>query len=168
MTSRIGVSFGLVKRSCYLHSSALSGDLQTVNASIWQGISLDEANELGRTALMFAAFNGLNEVINLLIENCAELNLENDQGRTHLMFTTSGPFPETISQLLVNGADVNCSDSVEEWTPLMYAAAEGNLKIIELLLEYGADASLEDKDGDRAIDFASGSDHTNMETRREQ
>jgi len=143
-----------------LRGASLSGDLQTVNESIEQGISVDDTDELGRTALMFAAFNGHNEVIALLIENGADVNLENDEGRTSLMFAASGPFSETVSLLLENGADVKRSDSVEEWTPLMYAAAEGNREVVELLLEHGAKPGAEDTDGETAADFAENNGHT--------
>ena len=143
-----------------LRTAALNGDLQTVNKSIEQGILVDDTDELGRTALMFAAFNGHFEVIELLITDGADVNLVNDEGRTSLMFAASGPFPETVLRLLDNGAEVNRSDSVEEWTPLMYAAAEGNNEVIELLLEHGANPKAMDADGETAIDFAENNGHT--------
>jgi len=143
-----------------LRSAALNGELKTVNESIEQGISVDNADELGRTALMFAAFNGHNEVIELLIANGASVNRENDEGRTPLMFAASGPFPETVLLLIENEADVNRSDSVEEWTPLMYAAAEGNNEVVALLLEHGADPNAMDTDGETATDFAQNNGHT--------
>lgn len=143
-----------------LRGAALSGNFQTVNESIEQGISVDNADELGRTSLMFAAFNGHNEVIELLIANGANVNRENDEGRTPLMFAASGPFPKTVLLLIENEADVNRSDSVEEWTPLMYAAAEGNNEVVALLLEHGADPNAMDTDGETATDFAQNNGHT--------
>ena len=147
-----------------LRGAALNGDFQIVNESIDQGISVDDTDELGRTALMFASFNGHSEVIQFLIANGAEVNLENDEGRTSLMFAASGPFSQTVSLLLENGADVNRSDSVEEWTPLMYAAAEGNNEVVELLLEHGANPNAKDTDGETALDFAENNGHAQTVT----
>ena len=143
-----------------LRGAALGGDLQTVKESTDQGILVDDTDELGRTALMFAAFNGHTDVIELLLANGADVNAQNDEGRTPLMFAASGPFPEAVSLLLEEGSDVNQSDSVEEWTPLMYAAAEGNDEVVALLLEYGANADAMDTDGETASDFAQNNGHT--------
>jgi ankyrin repeat protein len=38
-------------------------------------------------------------------------------------------------------------DSEEHFTPIMFAAAEGHIDVVRILLEYNADPSLEDTDG---------------------
>lgn len=147
-----------------LWDAALNGDIQTVSETIGQGVLVDESDALGRTALMFAAFNGHTEVVRLLIDGGAEVNLRNDEGRTPLMFAASGPFSETVMLLLDKGAEVNVQDSIEEWSALMFAAAEGNRDVVEILLNHDADASLEDDDGETAIDFAVNNGHTQTVT----
>lgn len=42
----------------------------------------------------------------------------------------------------------------------MHAAAEGQLEVVRVLLEYGADPSLKDVDGDNAYIFALRNGHT--------
>lgn len=37
-------------------------------------------------------------------------------------------------------------------TPLMHAATNGNLDMIRVLMEHGADPTIEDKDGRQAVD----------------
>lgn len=142
-----------------LRGAALSGDGETVRESTEQGIFVDDTDEMGRTALMFASFNGHKDVMELLIKNGADVNKKNEEGRTPLMFAASGPFPEAVYLLLEEGADVNPSDSVEKWTPLMYAAAEGNDDVVSLLLEHGANPNAVDKDGETAADFAQNNGH---------
>jgi len=51
-----------------------------------------------------------------------------------------------IEYLIKRGADVNAKDN-EEKTPLMIAAASGDLSIMNGLLAYGADPNLQDNDG---------------------
>ena len=109
---------------------------------------------------MFASYNGHTEVIGFLIEEGAVIEKQNSEGRTPLMFASSGPFPETVELLLQNGASPDIKDSVEGWTALMYAAAEGNREVIEVLLDYDADVSLQDADGETALDFARNNGHS--------
>ena len=42
----------------------------------------------------------------------------------------------------------------------MYAAAEGNRDVIKILLAHDADPSLEDDDGEIALNFAENNGHT--------
>ena len=80
-------------------------------------------------------------------------------GRTALLYASTGPFPETVKILLDKGAKPNIIDSDEHFTPLMHAAAEGNLDVVKILLEYEADLSLTDVDGDDAESFARQAGH---------
>ena len=55
---------------------------------------------------------------------------------------------------------VNVQGKLEGFTALMTAAAEGQLDVVRLLLAYGADPGLEDKDGDTAASFARQNGHS--------
>ena len=83
-------------------------------------------------------------------------------GRTALLYASTGPFPETVKILLDKGAKANVVDSNEHFTPLMHAAAEGNLDVVKLLVAYGADLDLKDVDGDNAESFARQAGHTEI------
>ena len=74
----------------------------------------------------------------------------------------SGPFPQTAQLLLDKGAEVNSVDNNEKWTALMFAAAEGHLENVKLLLEHGADYKLKDIDGDTAASFAAKNGHSQV------
>jgi ankyrin repeat protein len=56
--------------------------------------------------------------------------------------------------LLDRGADPNTRGTLEGFTALMTAAAEGQLDVVRLLLSRGADPSVKDEDGDTAMSFA--------------
>ncbi len=79
------------------------------------------------------------------------------------MFASSGPFPETAHLLLEFGSNPNDADEYEGWTPLMFAAAEGQIEVIRVLLDYGAIPSAVDRDGDVAADHAAQNRHPEVE-----
>jgi ankyrin repeat protein len=70
------------------------------------------------------------------------------------MFASTGPNSETVTLLLKHGAEVNATDGDEHWTPLMFAAAEGQAAVIKTLLQHDANPGLKDIDGETALDFA--------------
>ena len=65
----------------------------------------------------------------------------------------------TVEYLLDAGAKVNAIDTVEQFTPLMHAAAEGQTEVVKVLLKYKADPDLKDVDGDTALSFAAQKGH---------
>ena len=69
-----------------------------------------------------------------------------------------------VQKLLKEGASVNAKSGRGK-TPLMFAAAEGQLEVIEVLLEYGADPFAVDLDGDPAANHAAQNDHPEAESR---
>ncbi|MEA3462159.1 MAG: ankyrin repeat domain-containing protein [Bacteroidota bacterium] len=142
--------------------AAHDGDLATVKALLNQGISRNAVDQEGHTALMFAAFNGHSEIVLSLLDAGAEIDLRDYMGRTALLYGATGPFPETVKILLDRGANPNVVDSDEHFSPLMHAAAEGNLEVVKVLIAYGADRSLKDVDGDDAASFALQSGHVQV------
>jgi ankyrin repeat protein len=80
------------------------------------------------------------------------------------MFASTGPFPETVQTLLEYGSDANAADDFEGWTPIMFAAGEGQLEVIQVLLDHGADPSAVDMDGQVAADHAAANSHPEAET----
>lgn len=112
--------------------------------------------KLTDTALM----NAVNrpDVVKLLIERGANINGQNTFGKTALMYAIQyGNF--TAVKLLVEGkADVNMATfgpmddceyeiQVGNRTPLMYAAWQGNIEIVNYLISKGAKTDSKDTDG---------------------
>lgn len=145
-----------------LRNAALRGQTATVRRAIEQGIKAQAADSSGQTALMLAAFNGHSDIIRYLLDEGSSVNTANTEGRTPLMFAASGPFPESVQLLLDAGADVNAMDTVEQWSALMFAAAEGQTEVVRILLTNRADPSLKDKDGETALDFAQNNNHSKV------
>lgn len=136
------------------HEAALHGHADKVREAVAAGTDMETEDEMGRTALMLAAFNGHDTVIDLLLNAGAEIDHRDQSGRTALMFASTGPNPKAVARLLDAGAEVDLVDKEEHFSALMYAAAEGQAAVVDVLLEAGADPKLKDVDGDTASDFA--------------
>lgn len=134
--------------------AAFDGNLARVKAALEKGVPVDQADESGNSLLMLAAFNGHDALAKALLAAGADIALRNTEGRTALMFASTGPFPTTVRLLIETDAEVNATDSVEHFTPIMFAAGEGLSPVVELLLEAGADPAMKDIDGDTAATFA--------------
>ncbi|RLD75136.1 MAG: ankyrin repeat domain-containing protein [Bacteroidetes bacterium] len=144
------------------HDAAYNGDLAKVKSAIESGIQADVVDKDGQNALMLAAFNGHTEIVKLLIENKVSVNTKATTGRTALMYASSGPFPQTVQLLIENNAAIDIVDNVEHFTAFMFAASEGQLEVVKILLKVGADAKLKDIDGDNAETFARKNGHVTV------
>jgi ankyrin repeat protein len=117
------------------HDAARDGDIETVREALEQGMEADTTDPAGRTALMFAAFNGHHETVKLLVDKIqrksgAHVDQCDAQRRTALIYAATGPDVETVRMLLDAGADVNAVDNDEQYNALMHAAAEGHLEVV--------------------------------------
>jgi ankyrin repeat protein len=145
-----------------LMEAAYMGKLDEVRRLVLDGTPVDPIDVERRTPLMFAAFNGHTPVAEYLLDAGTEIDAKDSSGRTALMFASSGPFAETVGLLLKRGAEVNVQGTLEGFTPLMTAAAEGLTDVVRILLAAGADRDIKDEDGDTALSFAQQNGHTEV------
>ena len=142
--------------------AAFNGKIETVRQAIEAGVDVNATDEQQRTALMFASFNGHTPVVKLLLEQGASLDHRDAAGRTALMFAATSANAESAALLLEAGAEINAVDTGERFTALMHAAAEGQVKVVQVLLKYKADPAIRDVDGDTARDFAKQNGHAEV------
>ncbi len=110
----------------------------------------------GWTLLHLAGFFGHRDAVRLLLERGADASVFsiNTMRNTPLHAALSGPLAAEGIRLLVQaGADVNARQH-GGYTPMHSAANRGDLEILDLLLERGADPDAAAEDGRRPIDFA--------------
>ena len=116
---------------------------------------------IGDTPLHWPAHNGFLEIVRMLLDAGANPNIEENNwaGGTPLHWA-SERHADIIQLLVERGADVNARVRPSVWhagaTPLIWCAKQrdDSAEAAAKLLELGADASLTDAEGKRAIDYA--------------
>lgn len=88
----------------------------------------------GKSALMYACMGGNLEIVKLIVEMGGKINVQMD-GHIALYFCTDNF--EVTKYLVENGADVNMKLG-NGWLPLFQAYRDGNIEIVKLLLNHGA------------------------------
>lgn len=91
-----------------------------------------------------------------LIEDGADIEGKDELGMTCLVIACSKGNLDIVKLLLEKGANVN-APAADGTTPLMAVAGSGSVygvEISEMLLKKGADATVRNKDGKTAVNFA--------------
>jgi len=143
-----------------LIQSAYDGKLAEVEVLVAKGVSVNLVDKKKRTLLMLAAYNGHTSVVEFLYGKGADINAKDSGGQTALFYTSKRSFNETAEFLVKNGAEVNVQSKKKGVTALMIAAALGNVKMVRLLLDNGADPALHDNFGATAEVIAQKKGHS--------
>jgi ankyrin repeat protein len=106
--------------------------------------------------LIEAASAGDAERVRALLAGGAPVDAADDQGRTALHHAVVATRLEVVDLLLGAGADVDRRAGVRRQTPLALACSflpwlGGSVRVLERLLDAGADAEAEDEHGDRPV-----------------
>jgi ankyrin repeat protein len=114
---------------------------------------VDVRNPQGETPLMLAVLKGHFAIAKQLAQRDADIN-KPDWAPLHYAATHAGPHAaEQVKWLLEQHAYID-AESPNGTTPLMMAAQYGSEEIVQLLLEEGADPSISNSLGLKALDFA--------------
>jgi len=133
----------------------LRNDAGEVERLLRAGISPEEKDREGRTAIINAAIDANEEIVKALIAAGADLNAQDRNGYTALHFAGQRYRPEIAGLLLKHGAEVDRRDAYGN-TPLWRAVFEskGRGDLIRLLLEHGADRNLANDSGVSPVQLA--------------
>ena len=162
------------------------GDLESARLLLAAGADVNQTTEYGWTPLLTATNNRHYKLAEYLIEHGADVNKANKGAWTPLYLATDnrniegGDFPvpkpdldhlEYIKFLLAHGANPNlrAKDNTltrtiftMQWffeagaTPFVRAAQSGDLELLKVLLEHGADPMIPTDYGDTALSAAAG------------
>lgn len=123
-----------------------SGRAQLSNAVAFQDAAavrklLDAAPQLAADpeALFSAIFSNCDEILAVLLERGADVRRPLEWGGAALHIAARYGTAESVRAVLAHGADI---DEDCRGTPLYWAADQGRLEMVELLLRCGANASL--------------------------
>ena len=121
-----------------------------VTALLAHGADPNRAQENGVTPLMTAARTGSVEVLKSLLARGARVNaVIPSTGQTALMWATSERHLDVTRELIAAGADVR-SQATLGFTPLLFAARNGDVEAGKLLIAAGAGVNDRGADGTQA------------------
>ncbi|XP_035382348.1 inversin [Electrophorus electricus] len=138
-----------------LHYGAQSNYADTVAVFLKHPSVRDEPDLEGRTAFMWAAGKGSDDVIRTMLQLKGELdiNMADKYGGTALHAAALSGHVSTVRLLLEQGAMVDPLD-VMKHTPLFRACEMGHRDVILTLIKGGACVALADVDGHSALHWA--------------
>jgi len=118
------------------------------------GADINRKNRYGVAPLSLAANNGKQDIVKLLLDAGADPNTSMPEGESVLLTAARTGVPEVVEMLIQRGANVDVRESWRGQTPLMWAAAENNLAVIEALARHGAEIDARSDKGFTALMFA--------------
>ena len=122
-----------------VHWAAYREDADMVARLVAAGADVSTVNDFGSSPMMEAAANGNAAIVRLLLEGGADPESPNPENQTALMAAARTGNVEAAGLLLEAGADVN---AVEDWggqSALMWAAAQMQPEMVQLLIDHGAE-----------------------------
>lgn len=126
-----------------------------------QNINIHYKNRDGFTAAMLANIHNNQQVLQVILEK--EGIISKSDLNKKLFQAIAQNQPAEVQSLLEKGANVNAQDTLS-WTPLMHASEIGNLALVKLLLNAGANVHMkEERFGWSALDIAHFQNHQSVE-----
>lgn len=114
---------------------------------------INETNEKLRTPLMEAARNGYKDIAQILIDAGANIH-DMSGGSTPLHNAVFGGNSAIVDLLIKRGVDLEVHDDHQENTALILASYYGDIEIVKLLLDAGANPNLFDEEQKTALSHA--------------
>jgi ankyrin repeat protein len=149
-----------------LGEAAVWGNPEVIEKLLKAGAAVDQGNADGQTPLMTLARTSNIEAAKILIKHGANVNaVEHWHEQTPLIMAAAESQPAMVKLLLEHGAKVDSRSLVNHWTrmvtaepraqmrevggftPMLYAARQGCLDCVRLLVEHHADVNLPDPEG---------------------
>lgn len=117
------------------------------------GADVNSKDDVGITALSWAAYAGRIQLCKLLLDKGAQLDGVSEQRHSPLAFAAGSGKVKTCRYLIEKGSDLSLKDIYEN-TYLHLASLNGWLHVCVLLLEFGVDSSVKNKFEESALDVA--------------
>ena len=142
----VAISYSLAAAGSYedFFIAVKRDDPQTVAALLNRGFDPDAPDPQGQTALFLALRDGSLKAANVLLDwPKTHIETRTSHDESPLMMAALKGHTELVRKLVERNADVNKTG----WTPLHYAATNGHLAIMALLLENHAYIDAESPNG---------------------
>ncbi|MBK5294351.1 MAG: ankyrin repeat domain-containing protein [Acidobacteriia bacterium] len=151
LTMGLGLGIGMAAPSGKELLSALrEGDASGAQRLIKSGVPVNAADDVDTSAQMYAAVYADLSTMRLLLDRGADVNHADQSGATALMWSI--PDVEKARLLIARGAKVDAVSTLTGRTALLIAAGRpGAARIVQLLLDKGADPKARDREGLTAV-----------------
>ncbi|MEY4642188.1 MAG: hypothetical protein RLZZ227_2182 [Pseudomonadota bacterium] len=120
-----------------LHYAVHNGDIELVEKLIEAGANVNAMNSYGSSPMSEAALLGDAGILKLLLDAGADPEAANADGQTALMVIARSSNLEAARLLLKAGADVNATEAWRGQNAVLWAAAQSQPEMLELLLDSG-------------------------------
>ncbi len=143
-----------------LFKAVSENDMETVTNSLVNGFDVKTRDSDAQTILHVAVTEIRPEMVELIIRFGADVNAKDSEGETPIVLLSEdvGEDDEDVIKILrmliSENADLNVRSEESDETILMQAAYYGDKKVLELLLNAGADSSLKNEDGKTAFQMS--------------
>ncbi|WP_209972195.1 ankyrin repeat domain-containing protein [Paenibacillus eucommiae] len=133
-------------------AATYSNEVDTVKALIEKGADINARDNNLNNVFLYAGAEGMLEIVKLAIDAGADTKLTNRFGGTALIPASERGHVEVVKELLTRSdVDVNHINNLH-WTALLEAVILGNggekhQKIVQLLVDHGANVDIGDKEG---------------------
>jgi uncharacterized protein len=114
--------------------------VDAVNVLLDKGADVNLATKDGSTALLVASNRGYPDIVAQLLKHGAKVDVA-VESTTALMCACVNGYTDIAYLLIDAGIDIGASNTMG-WTPLLQAAERGCYKILERLIEKGADVNV--------------------------
>ena len=146
-----------------LHIAALRGVTGMADLLMKEGLDPGQPNNEGETPAYIASQEGHAEVITLLDEKNPELlEVKDQQGNTLITAAVINTRVELVGMLVEKLPALINEQNNEGKTALMYASEYGEIDLVKILLNAGAEPSLKDKENKTAEALAKEWEHTEI------
>ena len=133
--------------------AAAKGYNQIVQLLLDNGADMSEGTNSNETALMNAVQHGHSHIVQLLLDNDADVNARTNSGETALYAAAKRDKTADIVQLLLdNNANINTGN--RQYQPLIAAATNESVAVLQLLIDRGANTEVKDEEGRTALHCA--------------
>ena len=141
--------------------AAREGDFRFMGLWLRLGKPLDASESKGETLLMAASAAGQHIMLAFLLQIGANPNAEDAKGYTALHHAAIGGKVSSVEVLLRHNAGTDHQAHMDGFSPLHAAASAPNnaRQLVELLLQYGADRHVTDRQGRTVAELAAAAGH---------
>lgn len=140
-----------------LHLASLKGYESIVKILIVRSPeNVNIQDKCGQTSLILASKKGHTNIVEVLVKNGANVNATDHQyGFAAIHWAALERYEPIVRVLLAKNANINAQTLFRKESPLMIAAANGNVKMVKMLLEKGASTTHRNYRGKTALDLTS-------------